>query len=152
MWGYNADVKGNPYDPVKAKAMLDAAGVKDLTLKIWAMPVSRPYMPDAKTAAQLLQADFAKVGVTATVYSVDWAEYLKTSKPVDRDGAVIIGWTGDNGDPDNFFTPNFSLCGRRWRQPCAVVRQGFRRAADQGGPDHGPGRARQALSAGSGDL
>jgi dipeptide transport system substrate-binding protein len=107
MWGYNSSIKGYPYDPAAAKKMLEKAGVKDLTLKIWAMPVARPYMPDAKRAAELMQADFAKIGVTATIYSVDWAEYLKTSKPVDRDGAVIIGWTGDNGDPDNFFTPNF---------------------------------------------
>ena len=28
-------------------------------------------------AAQMIQADFAKVGVTANIYSVDWAEYLK---------------------------------------------------------------------------
>ena len=117
MWGYNKDVKGSAYDPAKAKTMLDAAGVKDLKLRIWAMPVSRPYMPDAKTAAQMIQADFAKVGVTAEIYSVDWAEYLASSKPVDRDGAVIIGWNGDNGDPDNFLTPNFS---------CAAVGGGNR--------------------------
>jgi dipeptide transport system substrate-binding protein len=109
MWSStDGKIKGYAYDPAEAKKLLDKAGVKNLTLKIWAMPVSRPYMPDAKRAAELMQADFAKVGVTATIYSVDWAEYLKTSKPVDRDGAVIIGWTGDNGDPDNFFTPNFS--------------------------------------------
>jgi dipeptide transport system substrate-binding protein len=108
MWSStDATTKPYPYDPALAKKMLAKAGVKNLTMKIWAMPVSRPYMPDAKRAAELMQADFAKVGVTATIYSVDWAEYLKDSKPVGRDGAVIIGWTGDNGDPDNFLTPNF---------------------------------------------
>lgn len=30
------------------------------------------------------------------------AEYLEKSKDKARDGAVILGWTGDNGDPDNF--------------------------------------------------
>ena len=118
MWSStDAATKPYSYDPAAAKKMLAAAGVKDLTVKIWAMPVARPYMPDAKRAAELMQADFAKVGVTATIYSVDWAEYLKDSKPVDRDGAVIMGWTGDNGDPDNFFTPNFS---------CAAVGGGNR--------------------------
>jgi dipeptide transport system substrate-binding protein len=34
--------------------------------------------------------------------SYEWAEYLERSKAKDRDGAVILGWTGDNGDPDNF--------------------------------------------------
>jgi dipeptide transport system substrate-binding protein len=117
MWGFNKAVKGYPYDPAKAKAMLAKAGVKDLTVKLWAMPVSRPYMPDGKTTAQMIQADWQKVGVTANIYSVDWAEYLNSSKPHDRDGAVMIGWTGDNGDPDNFFTNNFG---------CAAVAGGNR--------------------------
>ncbi|HEX4297993.1 MAG TPA: ABC transporter substrate-binding protein [Devosia sp.] len=117
MWGFNKSVKGYSYDPAKAKALLAKAGVKDLTVKLWAMPVSRPYMPDGKTTAQMIQADWAKVGVTANIYTVDWAEYLKDSKPHDRDGAVMIGWTGDNGDPDNFFTNNFG---------CAAVDGGNR--------------------------
>jgi dipeptide transport system substrate-binding protein len=108
MWSStDAQTKPYRYDPAVARKMLAKAGVKNLTMKIWAMPVSRPYMPDARRAAEMMQADFAKVGVTATIYSVDWAEYLKDSKPVDRDGAIIMGWTGDNGDPDNFLTPNF---------------------------------------------
>ena len=52
--------------------------------------------------AELIQADFAKVGVTAEIVSYELAEYLKLSKDVKRDGAVLLGWTGDNGDPDNF--------------------------------------------------
>jgi dipeptide transport system substrate-binding protein len=108
MWSsIDGKLKPTAYNPDEAKKMLDKAGVKNLSMRIWAMPVARPYMPDAKRAAEMLQADFAKVGVTASIYSVDWAEYLKDSKPVDRDGAVIMGWTGDNGDPDNFLTPNF---------------------------------------------
>ena len=106
MWGYNKDIKDDPYDPAAAKAMLDKAGVKDLHMTIWAMPVSRPYMPDGKRAATLIQADFAKVGVTVNIVSPEWSEYLATSKPATHDGAVILGWTGDNGDPDNFLTPN----------------------------------------------
>ncbi len=105
MWGYNHDIKDDPYDPDAAKAMLEKAGVKDLHMKVWAMPVSRPYMPDAKTAAQLIQADFAKAGVTVEIVSPEWKEYLATSSPVEHDGAVMLGWTGDNGDPDNFLTP-----------------------------------------------
>jgi len=105
MWSYDKDIKDDPYDPAAAKALLDKAGVKDLHMKIWAMPVARPYMPDAKTAATLIQADFAKIGVTADIFSEDWKPYQKDSSPVTHDGAVIIGWTGDNGDPDNFLTP-----------------------------------------------
>ncbi len=102
MWSYNDAVEDDKYDPEAAKAALEAAGVKDLQMKIWAMPVSRPYMLNARRAAELMQADLAKVGVTAEIVSYEWAEYLKRSSDKDRDGAVILGWTGDNGDPDNF--------------------------------------------------
>ena len=66
------------------------------------MPVARPYMLNARRAAELIQEDFAKIGVTVEIVSYEWAEYLERSKAKDRDGAVILGWTGDNGDPDNF--------------------------------------------------
>lgn len=85
------------YDPEAAKKALEAAGVKDLSMKIWAMPVSRPYMPNARRTAELMQADLAKVGVKADIVSMEWGEYLKKSSEKDRDGAVIMGWTGDNG-------------------------------------------------------
>lgn len=102
MWSYNDAVEDDKYDPDAAKAALEAAGVKDLSMKIWAMPVARPYMLNARRAAELMQADLAKIGVKAEIVSMEWAEYLKNSSAKDRDGAVILGWTGDNGDPDNF--------------------------------------------------
>jgi dipeptide transport system substrate-binding protein len=102
MWSYKQDTVDDPYDPDGAKKLLDEAGVKDLKMKVWAMPVQRPYNPNAKRMAELIQADFAKVGVTAEIVSYEWGEYLKRSSAKDRDGALLMGWTGDNGDPDNF--------------------------------------------------
>jgi dipeptide transport system substrate-binding protein len=102
IWSYNDAVQDDPYDPDAAKKMLEAEGVKGLKMNIWAMPVQRPYNPNARRMAELIQADFAKVGVEAEIVSYEWGEYLKRSKDKDRDGAVLLGWTGDNGDPDNF--------------------------------------------------
>jgi dipeptide transport system substrate-binding protein len=102
MWSYNNDVQDDPYDPDASKKMLDEAGVSGLKMKIWAMPVQRPYNPDARKMAELIQADFSKVGVEVEIVSYEWGEYLERSKAKDRDGAVLLGWTGDNGDPDNF--------------------------------------------------
>ena len=102
IWSYKADLKDDPYDPAKAKAMLEAEGASGLSMKIWAMPVQRPYNPNARRMAELIQADFAAVGVDVEIVSFEWGEYLKRSKELDRDGAVLLGWTGDNGDPDNF--------------------------------------------------
>ncbi len=102
MWSYNEAIEDDPYDPEAAKKMLEEAGVSDLSMKVWAMPVQRPYNPNARRMAELIQADFAKVGVEVEIVSYEWAEYLSRSKEKDRDGAVMLGWTGDNGDPDNF--------------------------------------------------
>jgi dipeptide transport system substrate-binding protein len=102
MWSYNDEIQDDPYDPEAARQMLADAGVTDLSMKIWAMPVARPYNPDARRMAELIQADFAAVGVSAEIVSMEWGEYLAQSTAVDRDGAVLLGWTGDNGDPDNF--------------------------------------------------
>ncbi len=102
IWSYKADLKDDPYDPEAAKKILEEEGVTNLNMKIWAMPVQRPYNPNAKRMAEVMQEDFAKVGVNVEIVQYEWGEYLKRSKEVDRDGAVLLGWTGDNGDPDNF--------------------------------------------------
>ncbi len=102
MWSYNDAVEDDAYDPEAAKAMLEEAGVSDLSMKIWAMPVQRPYNPNARRMAELMQEDFSKIGVDVEIVSYEWGEYLERSKEMDRDGAVLLGWTGDNGDPDNF--------------------------------------------------
>ena len=108
MWSYNNAIPADVYDPVKAKAMLEEAGVTSLTTDLWAMPVSRPYNPNAQRVAELIQADWAKVGVTANIVSYEWTEYRERGKQKERKGPFQIGWTGDNGDPDNFFATLFS--------------------------------------------
>jgi len=101
-WSYNEAIVDDVYDPQAARAALAEAGVQDLEMKIWAMPISRPYMPNARRAAELIQADFAAIGVKVDIVSMEWGEYLKVGRELDRDGALMLGWTGDNGDPDNF--------------------------------------------------
>jgi dipeptide transport system substrate-binding protein len=102
IWSYDKDIKDDPYDPDAAKQMLADAGVSNLSMNIWAMPVQRPYMPNARRAAELMQADLGKVGVTVNIVTHEWGEYLKLVGDPSHDGAVMLGWTGDNGDPDNF--------------------------------------------------
>ena len=83
--------------------MLEAAGVKTpLDIDLWYMPVQRPYNPDAKRIGEMMQSDLAKVGVNAKLVSYEWGEYRKRLG-AGEDTAGQYGWTGDNGDPDNFF-------------------------------------------------
>jgi len=103
MWSYNKSIQDYPYDPEKAKALLAEAGLPNgFETDLWAMPVQRPYNPNAKRMAEMIQSDLAKVGVKANVVSYEWGEYRKRIQAGDHQLA-LFGWTGDNGDPDNFF-------------------------------------------------
>lgn len=98
MWGYNDDVKDYTYDPEKAKQLLKEAGLeKGFTIDLWAMPVQRPYNPNARRMAEMIQADWAKIGVQAKIVTYEWGEYLKRAKAGEHQ-SVMMGWTGDNGD------------------------------------------------------
>lgn len=101
MWSYNDAVKDDPFDPEAAKKLLAQAGVPNLETDLWAMPVQRPYNPNAKRIAELMQADLAKIGVKAEIKSFEWGEYRKRMQAGEHQMGML-GWTGDNGDPDNF--------------------------------------------------
>lgn len=102
MWSYNDATKDDPYDPEAAKKLLAQAGLPDgFSTDLWAMPVQRPYNPNAKRIAELMQADLAKIGVKAEIKSFEWGEYRKRLQAGEHQMGML-GWTGDNGDPDNF--------------------------------------------------
>jgi dipeptide transport system substrate-binding protein len=102
MWSYNDAVKDDPYDPEAAKKLLAQAGFPDgFSTDLWAMPVQRPYNPNAKRIAELMQADLAKINVKAEIKSFEWGEYRKRLQAGEHQMGMM-GWTGDNGDPDNF--------------------------------------------------
>lgn len=104
MWGYNDTIEDYPYNPEQAKALLKEAGFENgFTISLWAMPVQRPYNPNARRMAEIIQSDWAKIGVTANIVTYEWGEYLTRIRDGEHD-AVLMGWSGDNGDPDNFYS------------------------------------------------
>lgn len=56
------DAEPVPFDPEKAKALLKAAGVKDLTLELWVKNAS-----DTRNGAEFLQNMLAQVGIKVNV-------------------------------------------------------------------------------------
>ena len=102
MWSYDKDAADVEYNPDKAKEMLKAAGVTSLDTDLWWMPVQRPYNPNAKRMAEMMQSDLEKVGIHAKLVSYEWGEYRKRMQAGEHQMG-LLGWTGDNGDPDNFF-------------------------------------------------
>ncbi|MGE8067774.1 ABC transporter substrate-binding protein [Pseudomonas sp. NPDC089569] len=137
-WSYDTTIKDAPYNPEKAKELLKEAGVKEGTeINLWAMPVQRPYNPNAKLMAEMLQSDWAKIGIKAKIVTYEWGEYIKRSKGGEN-GAMLIGWSGDNGDPDNWLNVLFgcdSLEGNNFSKWCDkkfddIVKQA-KRTSDQ---------------------
>ena len=109
-WSYDPSIRDAGYDPDKARALLADAGVKPGTpITLWAMPVQRPYNPNAKLMAEKLQADWGKVGLDVKIVSYERGEYIKRTKNGEHD-VMLLGWTGDNGDPDNWMGTLYS-CG-----------------------------------------
>ena len=105
--GYNRSIK-NEYNPDRAKALLKQAGFPNgLDLDLWALPVTRPTNPNGQLMAQLIQQDWARIGVRAQIRTYEWGEYLKRANAGEHT-VYMSGWSGESGDADDFLTPNLS--------------------------------------------
>ncbi|MEJ9280297.1 ABC transporter substrate-binding protein [Ureibacillus thermosphaericus] len=99
--GYNDEIQDYEYNPEKAKELLAQAGYDGTPIELWAMPVPRPYMPDGRKIAEAIQKNLQDVGIPSEIKTAEWATYLDMAKNGEFD-AFLLGWTGDNGDADNF--------------------------------------------------
>ena len=115
-WSYARDLPGYAHDPQKARELLKQAGLADgFSTTIWTRPSGSLLNPNPSLGAQLLQADLAEVGIKAQIRVIEWGELIRRAKAGEHD-LLFMGWAGDNGDPDNFLTPQFS---------CASVESGL---------------------------
>jgi peptide/nickel transport system substrate-binding protein len=129
--GFNPDVK-TPFDPERAKALLAEAGFPDglsqvsvlgldadgnvtdevvetIPVRLYFMPVTRPYNPDGEGIGSAMVKYLSDIGITAELASAgDWSSYLNARRNGELLGLYQLGWTGDNGDPDNFIGYFFS--------------------------------------------
>jgi peptide/nickel transport system substrate-binding protein len=102
LWGYNEGIKDSEYNPDKAKQLLAKAGYpKGFKTTLWFMNSSRNYFPKPLQTAEYIKESLAKINIEATIITYDWDEYLNRIQNGEHEMA-LIGWTGDNIDPDNF--------------------------------------------------
>ncbi|XPF94144.1 ABC transporter substrate-binding protein [Colwellia sp. RE-S-Sl-9] len=108
-WAYDENITKQEYSIDKAISTLNEAGYPDgFTMSLWAMPIQRAYNPDALTMAKLIASDLKKIGITVNiVHKYEWGTFLQLIAE-GQHNAVLLGWTADHPDPDNFFTPLLS--------------------------------------------
>jgi peptide/nickel transport system substrate-binding protein len=103
--GYNAAVTQYPYDPEKAKALLQSAGLTlPVPVEFWyPTDVSRPYMPDPARNFQAFAASLEKSGFKVTAKSAPWRpDYLGAVLGGTGGALNLLGQTGDYADPESF--------------------------------------------------
>lgn len=102
--------KGEPpikYDPEAARKILARYP------KVLAQPVNlhtinapRPYFPDPAMIASLIRSDLEKVGFKVNIITKDFKSHLHDVRAGEFE-LGLLGWSGDNGDTDNFLATFF---------------------------------------------
>ena len=128
VWGHNDAIVDWTYDPALSKQLLSDAGFPDglsevtiaedilnadgavlyaagdkIPLRLYYMPVTRFYFPAAKEIGEAMAANLTNAGFNVELYlEGDWPTYLGSRREGLLVGIYMLGWGGDNGDPDNF--------------------------------------------------
>lgn len=101
--GYVDTTSINPYDPDKAKALLKEAGVTtplQLSLVL-------PPPPYARQGGEVIVAQLAKIGITAKVQNVEWAQWLANTFGGPKNYDLTIVSHVEPFDLDNFTKPDY---------------------------------------------
>lgn len=91
-----------PYDPERARRLLEGV-VFDHPIELSTFTAPRIYFPDPVRVASLIRDDLQRVGIPVEVVSRDFQSHLTAVRSGEHEMA-LLGWIGDNGDPDNFLT------------------------------------------------
>lgn len=107
-WAHDDQLPKVYLDREKAKALLAEAGLsRGFDLELWVPGIQRDYNPNPIKAAQLIQSDLAKIGIRVRLVTYDW-HYFLSQLDQSAHEMVLLGWTADTADPDNFFSPLIS--------------------------------------------
>lgn len=102
--GFSPDPKRLPFDPVRARELLEASGHPDGEgLPVLVIAIPRRTQNDESLALGLCE-QLARVGVRARAEYLDWESFdhgLRNSSFA----AFLITWVADLPDPDSFFYP-----------------------------------------------
>lgn len=109
-WAYNPNVRTYPYDPAKAKALLEEAGWKDTNNDGILDRNGQPFAFEIITnqgnevrgkCAEIIQESLARIGIDVKIRILEWAAFVNDFINKRRFDATILGWTIPM-DPDLF--------------------------------------------------
>jgi len=101
-----------PTEEVVVEDPVDEVVGEKIPLTLYDMPVTRFYYPSPKEIAEGMAADMANAGFDVQLeLAGDWPTYLGLRREGNLDGLYMLGWGGDNGDPDNFLNFFFGFAG-----------------------------------------
>jgi peptide/nickel transport system substrate-binding protein len=103
MFGYNSDTPFQQ-DVEGAKALLEQAGVSDVSLELMIPDGAAPGGVQWSDLAAKLQSDWAQIGVTVEIRQVTFAELLDAYRAQGAQLALLY-WGPDFADPDTNVTP-----------------------------------------------
>lgn len=99
---YTDKVKHYDYNPKLAHRLLEQAGYDwSFHPTFYVMKEPRPYLPRPVLAARIIARDLAAVGMKVDLRVRTFSEQ-KRAMGLGKHHLALIGWSGDNGDPDNF--------------------------------------------------
>lgn len=102
--GYDRAIQGYPYDPAKARQLLEQAGIlKNFTPQLWLRADETQMM-----LAQSVQQDLALVGVHVLLKPVAWPPLLEAIRQPGTVQLELSGWEADFPDPENFLEVLFA--------------------------------------------
>jgi peptide/nickel transport system substrate-binding protein len=115
MFGYNSDAPFQQ-DVEGAKALLQKAGVSDVSLEMTIPEGAAPGGVQWSDLAAKLQSDWAEIGVTVDIKQVSFAELLDAYR-AQKATLALLYWGPDFADPDTNVTPftNFDANSIAWR-------------------------------------
>jgi ABC-type transport system substrate-binding protein len=96
--GFSLGIEGYPYDPAKARRILEAVGLdRDFEPAIWLRPDRAVMM-----LAESIQQDLALVGVRVRLKPVAWGTLLEAIRQPKTAELFMLAWEEDFPDPQNF--------------------------------------------------